>query len=125
MELKLKLYLVGDDGEKFMGIGVLWLLEKTDALGSLRKAAIDMTISYTKAYGMVRRLEEQLGVPVLERKKGGSSRDGARLTDFGKELVRLYSAFQDEVKAGAREPWERFSRALGGAVAREEEKRDE
>ena len=112
MELKVKLYLTDDKGEKFMGIGVLWLLEKTDELGSLLKAAKDMTISYTKAYNMIKRLEEELGLAVLERKKGGVSRDGACLTAFGKELVKLYRTFQLAAKERVMEPYNEFCSAL-------------
>ena len=112
MELKVKLYLTDDNGEKFMGIGVLWLLEKTDELGSLLKAAIAMTSSYTKAYNMRKRLEEERGLAVLERKKGGVSRDGACLTAFGKELVKLYRTFQLEAKERVMEPYNEFCSAL-------------
>lgn len=112
MELKSKFYIVDDEGEKFMGIGVLWLLERTKALGSLRKAAKDMTISYTKAFNMIRRLEESLGMEVLDRRKGGSSRDGATLTPFGTSLMEAYQEFQDEARQLVMEPYERFSRRL-------------
>lgn len=112
MELKAKFYITDDDGNKFMGIGVLWLLEKTRQLGSLRRAAKDMTISYTKAYNMINRLESCLGVDVLERKKGGSSRDGAFLTPFGAELIRIYSEFQDEARARLEEPYDKFDKEL-------------
>lgn len=112
MELKTRFYLVDGEGRKFMGIGVLWLLEKTDELGSLRKAAKDMTISYTKAYNMVKRLEEAIGREVLERHKGGSSRDGASLTPFGLRLVRLYRTFQEEARERVEEPYRRFLEEL-------------
>ena len=36
MELKTNFYLVDENGEKFMGVGVLWLLAKVGAMGSLR-----------------------------------------------------------------------------------------
>ena len=61
MEIKTKLYLVNGDGEKFMGIGVLWLLEHVGTSGSLRAAASALGISYSKAYAMVKNLEDQLG----------------------------------------------------------------
>jgi molybdate transport system regulatory protein len=71
MEVKVKLYLVDEEGDKFMGIGVLWILERIETEGSLRKSAAVLGISYSKAYGMIRNLEARLGVPVLVRKKGG------------------------------------------------------
>ncbi|MGX8681573.1 MAG: winged helix-turn-helix domain-containing protein, partial [Spirochaetales bacterium] len=78
VNLKVKLYLESDKG-KFMGIGVLWLLEKVKACGSLRSAASELGISYSKAFRMVQNLETELGVEVLERKRGGMQRTGASL----------------------------------------------
>ena len=39
MDLKTKIYLVNKENEKFMGIGVVWLLEEIKNLSSLRAAA--------------------------------------------------------------------------------------
>ena len=73
INLKLKIYLE-DSRDKFMGIGVLWLLRKMEQNLSLRAAANDLGISYSKAFRMVENLESALGMKVLDRKKGGSSR---------------------------------------------------
>jgi molybdate transport system regulatory protein len=112
MEIKTKLYLINSEGEKFMGIGVLWLLEGVDREGSLRAAAASMDISYSKAYSMVRNLERQLGIPVVNRKKGGASHDGASLTEFGRRFLQLYDVFQTEAKARLIEPFDTFTRAF-------------
>ncbi len=101
MELKLKIYITDADGKKFMGIGVLWLLEQIRRCGSIRRAAEEMGISYSKAYQMLSTLEEALDIAVLERKKGGASRDGAGLTPLGLRLIDRYNYFQEEVKAQA------------------------
>lgn len=112
MEVKVKLYLVDEEGEKFMGIGVLWLLEKVGTEGSLRKSAAVLGISYSKAYAMVRNLEKSLGVPVLVRKKGGASHDGASLTPFGKQFIELYRGFQATSKQLVTAPFEDFRLGL-------------
>ena len=44
INLKVKLYLE-DEQEKFMGIGVLWILQRIPSCGSLRAAAAEMGIS--------------------------------------------------------------------------------
>ena len=49
MNLKVKLYLENGN-DKFMGIGVLWLLQKVRECRSLREAAQEMGISYSKAF---------------------------------------------------------------------------
>lgn len=101
MELNTKLYLLDESGEKFMGIGVLWLLEAIDECSSLRQAASKMSLSYSKAYSMLSRLEKELGKPVVERHKGGHMREGVQLTPFAKEFMALYRSFQSKVKTEA------------------------
>ncbi len=109
MEIKTKLYLVNGDGEKFMGIGVLWLLEHVGTTGSLRAAASALGISYSKAYAMVKNLEDQLGLPVVDRKRGGASHEGSSLTEFGHQFITLYNAFQAEAKERLVEPFGSFT----------------
>lgn len=109
--LKVKLYLE-DSQEKFMGIGVLWLLQKIEECGSLRSAAINLGISYSKAFKMVENLENALGQSVLERKRGGSSRIGATLTPFGVQFVSLYDGFQKQCKQLLKEPFDDFMKNL-------------
>lgn len=109
MEIKTKLYLVNGEGEKFMGIGVLWLLERVGTSGSLRAAASNLGISYSKAYAMVKNLEDQLGLPVVDRKRGGASHEGSSLTEFGHRFITLYNAFQAEAKERLVEPFSSFA----------------
>ncbi len=111
VNLKVKLYLESDKG-KFMGIGVLWLLEKVKACGSLRSAASELGISYSKAFRMVQNLETELGVEVLERKRGGMQRSGASLTRFGEDFICLYDTFQRECKVLLDKPFYDFSNKL-------------
>lgn len=108
MELKLKVYLTDKDGEKFMGIGVLWLLKEVEESGSLRKAASNLSISYSKAYYMIDKLEKSLSIKVIDRKKGGQNRDGASLTDKGREFIALYDTFQKEAKQRIEENFDSF-----------------
>jgi len=111
VNLKVKLYLESDKG-KFMGIGVLWLLEKVKSCGSLRSAAAELGISYSKAFRMVQNLETELGVEVLERKRGGMQRSGATLTRFGEDFICLYDTFQRECKVLLDKPFYDFGKKL-------------
>ncbi len=109
MEVKTKLYLVNSDGDKFMGIGVLWLLKKIGSFGSLRAAAASLGISYSKAYAMVKNLEQQLGLAVVDRKRGGAEHEGSSLTEFGERFLLLYDTFQTKAKERLEEPFTEFS----------------
>ena len=111
MNLKVKLYLE-DGNEKFMGIGVLWLLQKIKETGSLRQAAAGMDISYSKAFNMISNLEKTLGKPVLERRRGGQDRQGSVLTPYAEQFMSLYDSFQKECKELLKDPFDRFSKEL-------------
>lgn len=93
MDLKVRVYLL-ENGSRFMGIGVQWLLKGIKEHGSLRQAAMNLEISYTKAFRMICDLEKHLGYRILDRHRGGQSRDGAVLTSFGEEFIVLYEQFQ-------------------------------
>ncbi|WP_020611988.1 winged helix-turn-helix domain-containing protein [Sediminispirochaeta bajacaliforniensis] len=108
MDLKLKIYFVDEEGEKFMGAGVLWLLEGIRRHGSIRKAAKEMNLSYAKAHMMMRRLEEALGRQVLSRRKGGEAREGAVLTEYGEGFVETYLTFENEIKHFSRGSFAKF-----------------
>lgn len=109
MELKTKIYLVDENDEKFMGIGVVWLLERVLEKGSLRAAALDLGISYSKAYLMISKLENSLNKSVLVRRKGGTSRRGATLTPFGIILLDKYKVFHSSMKEITKAPYEVFA----------------
>jgi len=110
--LKTKLYLAEADGEAFMGIGVLWLLQHIDSFGSIRQASAHMNLSYAKAHRMVRDLEKHLGLDLVTSRRGGDSRLGAGLTPAGREFIKLYDRFQEEIKKKAEESFVKFRTEL-------------
>lgn len=116
INLKVKLY-IQNGNEKFMGIGVLWVLQKTKELKSLRAAAADLGISYSKVYKMIVNLEKNLGVKVVDRKKGGSDRNGATLTEFGERFAEMYDSFQQQCKALLDKPFEEFTDIMHALIS--------
>lgn len=81
---------------KLFGPGIAQLLEGVDKLGSLRRSAAHMQMSYNKAWSVIHDCEEQLGFPLLERRIGGTGGGGAALTEKGRELLCRYRAFDTE-----------------------------
>jgi len=98
MKLKIRVYFEDEDKETFMGIGVLWLLEGIRKYGSIRKAAQEMNMSYTKACQILKKLESSLDRVILERQKGGNNRMGTSLTDYGEKFVMNYERFNNKVE---------------------------
>ncbi len=111
MNLKIKIYLE-DGSDKFMGIGVLWLLQALEGESSLRAAAAKTGISYSKAYNMVANLEKATGHPMVERRHGGHERNGVTLTDYAKQFIKLYDCFQKNCKILLEKPFEEFRNEL-------------
>ncbi len=108
MQIMAKLYLVDNNGTKFMGIGVLWLLQEIVKTNSLRAAAANLNLSYSKAYKMVKSLEKHIGQKVLERQRGGSEHRGATVNEFGHQFIALYDKFQNGAKELLNGPFEIF-----------------
>jgi molybdate transport repressor ModE-like protein len=53
MELNVKIALRDDKKNTFMGIGLVWLLQRIKKFKSLNEAAKDMKMSYVKALKIV------------------------------------------------------------------------
>lgn len=112
MDVKLKIYVLNEQGEKFLGIGVFWLLSTIREVGSIRKAAAELGLSYTKALNMLRSLEMSIGCRVLDRRKGGDDREGALLTSAGVQVIELYDSFQKKVKQDSHAYFQEFHQEL-------------
>lgn len=96
--MHLHLWLETDKGLLF-GPGRAELLECIDRLGSLRKAADDLGMSYRAAWGKIKRTEEALGFKLID--KVGSYKEGYRLTEAGRELKERFSRWRREVEEDA------------------------
>ena len=94
MRPDLRAYLLDDDGHRVFGPGPVDLLERVGELGSLRAAAIDMGMAYTKATRLVHDAERAFGFALTERTVGGSGGGGSQLTAEARELIERYRAFE-------------------------------
>lgn len=94
MKLKVDIYFCDDNGEKFFGEGPYRLLRGVEELGSLRSAASNMGMGYTKAFHIIKRAEEEFGFPLTQRKIGGRGGGGSMLTPEAKELLMRYEAYK-------------------------------
>lgn len=83
---------------KAFGPGAASLLEGVARLGSLRKSAADMDMSYSKAWTIIKTCEKELEISLLDKKIGGKGGGGARLTREAKSLLKRYRAFEREAE---------------------------
>ena len=84
-----------------VGPGKIALLEAIHRTGSLSQAARDLGISYRRGWQLLWSLNTSFRVPVVVTAKGGRGGGGARVTPFGRELIRCYTAFADEAQTRA------------------------
>lgn len=96
--------------EKCFGPGVALLLEKVEEKSSLRSAAADIKMSYSKAWTIIRRAEKELGFALLDSKIGGKSGGGATLTEEAKKLLCDFRTYERELNDFAKE---KFVECLG------------
>ncbi len=98
MEIKSKLW-IESGGKPVFGGGRRFLLEAIDKYGSINQAAKEINISYRKAWGYIKAMEERLGFKLIERQAGGRNGGGATLTEEAKKFLKKY----EELEMGIRE----------------------
>lgn len=91
-----KVYLLDDEGQRFFGDGPCRLLRLVEQTGSLRAAAQQMDMAYTKAMKLLKHAEEALGTPLTQRTVGGAGGGGMIVTPEGKDLMEKYEAYKDK-----------------------------
>lgn len=73
---------------------LLYLIHDTN---SVRGACAQMALSYSKAWDMLNKLEQETGFAVVDRRHGGSRGGKTCLTEKGLEFLRTWLAFEDHV----------------------------
>lgn len=97
MRLKHKVWL--EFNGRAFGDGPARLLGGVERTGSLRKAAVELGMSYNKAWRILHAAEQRLGFPLLDRSVGGSLGGGSQLTPQSRDLVKRYRALLADVDA--------------------------
>jgi len=78
------------DGE---GFALLLEIEKT---GSLTASARNLGMSYRKAWGILRNVEQHLGFSLVDKRRGGASGGRTNLSREGRQLVRAYKSLHHD-----------------------------
>jgi molybdate transport system regulatory protein len=96
--VRLHLWLERDD-ELCFGMGRALLLVNVERMGSLKKAAESLNMSYRAAWGKLQQSERTLGVKLVESR--GARSAGVRLTPEAKSIVAAYEAWFEAVERTA------------------------
>ncbi len=87
MEIKVTVKILNENGEPVVGNGIVWLLEKIEETGSISAAAKKMNMAYSKAWKIIKKMEDNLNIKILIRTKGGENKGGAELTEIAKKII--------------------------------------
>ena len=79
-----------------LGPGKVALLEAIDAEGSLSRAAERMNISYRRAWLFMQQINQAFDEVAVATPEHGHGGGPARLTPFGRELIRHYRVMEEE-----------------------------
>ncbi len=77
----------------FLGYGRIELLEKIVETGSLRKASIEMKMSYQQAWKLVQQMNERTGEPLIILHRGGKNGGIAIVTPNGLKAISIFKQF--------------------------------
>jgi molybdate transport system regulatory protein len=86
------------DGEPVFGRGRRFLLEAIETHGSINRAAEEVGISFRKAWGHIKVMEERLGVKLIERQTGGKNGGGALLTDDARVFLKKFELLESGIR---------------------------
>ncbi|MBP3684960.1 MAG: NTP transferase domain-containing protein [Oscillospiraceae bacterium] len=84
------------------------LLHLVEDTHSVRDACSLMQISYSAAWNMLNRVEDELGFPLITRNRGGASGRGSDLTQKGKLLMEAYDQFSEHLNRYAQTLYGQF-----------------
>ena len=97
MKPALRVMLCDDAGERFFGEGPCRLLHLIEETGSLRSAAAQMGLSYSKALRLVQHAEKELGFALTCKTIGGP-----------RQFLERYAAYRDACVQTSRELYSAF-----------------
>lgn len=80
----------------FAGKGKIELIEKIQELGSLRKAAADMKMSYRQAWYHLDKINKLSPKPLVILQRGGKHGGKAEVTDYAGKVINTYKQVQTE-----------------------------
>lgn len=106
-----RLRLVGGGAPAF-GPGKAELLGLIGKTGSIRSAATQMSMSYNRAWTLVREINRLFKQPLVVAARGGVHGGGAKLTRLGRTVHDRYIGMEESCRAATRSDWRALRRHL-------------
>jgi molybdate transport system regulatory protein len=95
-----------------IGPGKADLLEAIGRTGSISAAGREMGMSYRRAWLLVDALNASFAKPLVSTATGGQRGGGAKLTDFGADILRRYRAIEAKAAASVKQDLEQLAKLI-------------
>lgn len=109
LQLRFRIWI---GGEIALGPGKVDLLDRIAATGSIRKAALELDMSYMRAWSLVRTMNNSFKSPLVDVNRGGRARGGASLTRAGEQVLEIYRAMEVKSRTAVVRDWKRLDRLM-------------
>jgi molybdate transport system regulatory protein len=97
IEFNFKIWLSSKEGKGIMGDGKWKILKAIEKYGSLKAATEALGITYRRTWGDLKKIENDLGIKLLEKSRGGRDGGTTVLTPEGQDLVNAFDIFHNKV----------------------------
>jgi len=99
--MRSKIWIEDRNGNVVFGLGRYRILEAVNRLGSLRAASKELKMSYRGVWCKIKASEEQIGKPLLIRRKKGST-----ITPLAETLMKQFRRIQIIVESESNEVYQ-------------------
>ena len=115
IRLDYKIWLADSEGTGILGDGKWRMLKLIAEKGSLKAACDELGYTYRRTWGNIKKIEDFLGFPLLEKHRGGAEGGSMTLTGEGKLLVRAFDKFHSSADAVIKQGFRDFINELSGS----------
>ena len=99
-----------------LGPGKADLLEAIVRTGSISAAGRELGMSYRRAWNLVEVMNRSFRSPLVETLTGGSGGGGARVTDFGADVLTRYRAMEAKAAIAVAPEMKAFERLMASSA---------
>ena len=96
------------EGRGIMGDGKWKILKAIESHGSLKAATDALGITYRRTWGDLKAIEDELGVALLEKSRGGKEGGQTQLTPQGLMLVAAFDELHEKSDGLMEEAFDAF-----------------
>ena len=112
LRARFKLWLSSKNVEGVFGDGKWRLLKAVDNAGSLSAASKSLHISYRKAWGDLKKAQDNLNVSLVEKQRGGIAGGRTVLTGEGKKWIRAYTKYRADIEKAVEKAYDKHIKEL-------------